>query len=213
MARIETVAALRRIIPEPRSRTSAKILPALDDQARDFIGRSAFCLLATTSKTGRIEVSPKGDEPGFVQIEDDRTLLMPERAGNNLAIGLQNILETGRVGLIFLVPRTGETFRVSGRAELRDDPELVARFSGERRPALLVTRIAIEHCYFHCARSILRAKLWEPESWPPPNRILFSKIIAPRVGGGRELAQAIEASVEEAYTTRLWTNEPADKPA
>jgi PPOX class probable FMN-dependent enzyme len=181
--------------------------PALDEQARDFVRTSAFCLLATSDETGRIEVSPKGDEPGFVQIEDDRTLLMPERAGNNLAIGLQNILANGRVGLIFLIPRTGETFRVSGQAELRDDPELIARFSGERRPALLVMRIAIEHCYFHCARSILRAKLWEPAGWPPPNRILFSKIIAPRVGGDAALEKAIEEDVALAYTSQLWSND------
>ncbi len=212
MGKIDTVAALRKILPEPRDRTKLKILPELDEQGFAFVKDSAFCLLATSGKDGRIEVSPKGDEPGFVHAEDARTLLIPERAGNNLAIGLQNILETGRVGLIFLIPGSGETFRVSGRATLHDDADLIARFASQGRPALLVTRVAIEHCYFHCARSILRANLWKPETWPEPRRISFSKINPLRYGGGTEVAQAIEASVEEAYTTGLWTNEPPAKP-
>jgi PPOX class probable FMN-dependent enzyme len=211
MARIETVSELRKLIPEPRDRTKLKIQPGLDGQGLDFIKDCAFCLIATTSSTGRIEVSPKGDEPGFVQAEDARTLLVPERAGNNLAFGLQNILETGRVGLIFLIPGTGETLRVSGRAELRDDADLIARFSSKGRPALLVTRVVIEHCYFHCARSLLRANLWQPETWPEARRISFGKILAPRLGGDAAVAEAIEASVEEAYTTGLWTNDASKK--
>lgn len=208
MARIETVAALRKILPEPNDRTKLKILPELDEQGLAFVKDSVFCLLATSGNDGRIEVSPKGDEPGFVHAEDTRTLLIPERAGNNLAVGLQNILETGRVGLIFLLPGSGETFRVSGRAKLHDDADLIARFSSNSRPALLVTRVAIEHCYFHCARSLIRANLWKPESWPEARRISFSKIIAPRAGGDAAFAQAIEESVEAAYTTELWTNDP-----
>ena len=211
MARIESVAALRKILPEPRERTKLKILPELDEQGLAFVHDSAFCLLATSNKDGRIEVSPKGDEPGFVHVEDARTLLIPERAGNNLAIGLQNILETGHVGLNFLIPGSGETFRVSGRATLHDDADLIARFSSKGRPALLVTRVAVEHCYFHCARSLIRANLWKPETWPAPRRVSFSKIIAPRAGGDAAFAQAIEESVEAAYTTELWTNEPLAK--
>ena len=211
MGKIDTVAALRKILPEPRDRTKLKILAELDEQGLSFINDSAFCLLATSNRDGRIEVSPKGDEPGFVHAEDARTLLIPERAGNNLAMGLQNILETGRIGLIFLIPGTGETLRVSGQAEIRDDVELIARFSSQGRPALLVTRVALEHCYFHCARSLLRANLWKPETWPEARRVSFAKIIAPRAGGDAAFAQAIEQSVEEAYTTGLWTNEPQGK--
>lgn len=213
MARIKSVAALRKILPEPRERTKLKILPELDEQGVAFVRDSAFCLLSTCGHNGRIQVSPKGDEPGFVQAEDARTLLIPERAGNNLAIGLQNILETGRVGLIFLLPGSGETFRVSGRATLHDDSDLLARFSPEGRPALLVTRVAIEHCYFHCARSLIRANLWKPETWPAPRRISFSKIITPRAGGDAAFSEALEKAVEDAYTTELWTNDPPAKPA
>jgi len=104
------------------------------------------------------------------------------------------------------VPATGETLRVSGTAEIFDDPDLVASLSSLGKPALLATRVHIQHCYFHCARSIVRAKLWDPKAWPAPGRVSFGKIIAPRVGAGAEVAAQIDAGVEGAYTTRLWTN-------
>ena len=206
MARLSSTADLRRIIGEPKPTTRAKILDALDAQSIDFLKRCPFALVSTTAADGTIEVSPKGDEPGFIRVEDPRTLLIPERVGNNLAFGLTNILATGRIGLIGLVPATGETLRVSGTAELFDDPELVATLSSSGKPALLATRVHIKHCYFHCARSVVRAKLWDPKAWPAPGRVSFGKIIAPRVGGDSALADQIDEGVAGAYTTRLWSN-------
>jgi PPOX class probable FMN-dependent enzyme len=206
MARLTSTADLRRIIADPRPTTRAKILDALDEQSIEFLKRCPFALIGTTAPDGTIEVSPKGDEPGFIRVEDPRTLLIPERVGNNLAFGLSNILATGQIGLIALVPATGETLRLSGTAEIYDDPELVASLGSLGKPALLATRVHVKHCYFHCARSIVRAKLWDPKSWPAPHRISFGKIIAPRVGADAELAAKIDASVEGAYTTRLWSN-------
>ena len=207
MARLTTVADLRRILPDPRPTTRAKILPALDEQAVAFLARSPFALLSTVGADGRVEVSPKGDEPGFIRVEDPTTLLIPERVGNNLAFGLQNILANGRVGLIALLPATGETLRVSGSAELHDDPELVASLGSAGRPALLAIRVRIEHCYFHCARALVRSRLWDPASWPSPGRVSFGRIIAPRVGGDAAMAGEIDARIEGAYTTRLWRND------
>jgi len=207
MSRIETVDQLRAVLGEPREATKAKVLPHLDQQASDFIRASAFAILSTVSREGVVEASPKGDEPGFVRIENETTLLMPERAGNNLAFGLTNMLETGRVGLIFLKPRTGETLRITGRAEIFDDGDLRAKLGTPERPALLAIRIHVERCYFHCARAMLRSKLWEPESWPPAQRILFGRIIAPRVGGDEAMAAAIDERVEKGYSTNLWRNQ------
>ena len=204
MSRIETLEQLRAALGEPREATKAKVLPQLDEQASDFIRASAFAIFSTVSKEGVVEASPKGDEPGFVRIEDATTLLMPERSGNNLAFGLSNILETGRVGLIFLKPRTGETLRITGRAEIFDDAGLREKLGTAERPALLAIRINVERCYFHCARALLRSKLWDPESWPPAQRILFGKIIAPRVGGDAAMADAIDERVQTGYTTNLW---------
>lgn len=206
MARITTKEELRRIIAEPRPATRVKILDALDEQSIEFLKRCPFALVGTTSEDGTIEVSPKGDEPGFIRIEDPKTLLIPERVGNNLAFGLNNIIATGKIGIIALVPATGETLRISGTAEVHDDAELVASLSSLGKPALLATRVHIQHCYFHCARSIVRAKLWDPKAWPAPGRISFGKIIAPRIGESADVAAQIDANVEGAYTTRLWQN-------
>lgn len=206
MARITSTAELRRILAEPRAATFSKILPELDEQAVDFLKRCPFALIATVGEDGRVEVSPKGDDPGFIRVENPTTLLLPERVGNNLAFGLQNILATGKVGLIALVPATGETLRISGRAEILDDPELVESLSALGKPALLALRIHIEHSFFHCARALVRSQLWKPESWPAPGRISFGRIIAPRVGGDAAMAEQIDAGVAGAYTTRLWKN-------
>lgn len=206
MARIASTDDLRRVIAEPRPTTRVKILDALDEQSIAFLARCPFALVGTTAADGTIEVSPKGDDPGFIRVEDPRTLLIPERVGNNLAFGLSNILATGKIGLIALVPATGETLRVSGTAEIYDDADLLASLSSLGKPALLAMRVRIQHCYFHCARSIVRAKLWDPKAWLAPGRVSFGKIIAPRVGAGDDVAAQIDASVEGAYTTRLWQN-------
>ena len=140
MARLTSTADLRRVINEPRPATRSKILDALDEQSIDFLKRCPFALVGTTAADGTIEVSPKGDEPGFIRVEDPKTLLIPERVGNNLAFGLSNILATGKIGLIALVPATGETLRVSGTAEIFDDADLVSSLGSLGKPALLATR-------------------------------------------------------------------------
>jgi hypothetical protein len=206
MARITSLEQLRQTLPQPRATTQAKLLDHLDGQARTFIAAAPFFLLSTIDAEGRIEVSPKGDVPGFVQVEDERTLLIPDRPGNNLAFGLQNIIANGHVGLIFLLPATGETLRVSGQAEVHDDADLTARLSAPGRPALLAIRVRVSRSYFHCARSVLRAGLWKPETWGERRRISFGAVIAPRVGGDQALAEQIDASVDGAYTERLWQN-------
>jgi len=206
MSQLRTVEQLRTVLPAPRETTKAKILSFLDEQAIDFLRTCPFGLMATAGRDGPIEVSPKGDEPGFVHVENEKTVLLPERAGNNLAFGLQNIIETGRIGMIFLRPRTGETLRLSGRAEIFDDADLLAGFAKSGRPALLAIRIHIERCYFHCARSVIRAHLWEPEHWPEAKRVSFGKIIAARTDSDEDQAAQIDAFVEQGYTTNLWSN-------
>ena len=206
MAQLKSLDDLRRVITEPRAATRSKILDALDEQSIEFLKRCPFALVGTVSADGTLEVSPKGDEPGFIRVEDPQTLLIPERIGNNLAFGLTNMITNGKIGMICLVPATGETLRISGTAEIYDDADLVASLSSLGKPALLATRVRIQHTYFHCARSIVRAKLWDPKAWPAAGRVSFGKIIAPRVGAGDEVAAQIDASVEGAYTTRLWQN-------
>jgi uncharacterized protein len=203
MAEIRSVEALRAMMGQPNRLTRMKIRDALDEQAKAFIARSPFLLLATTGEDGTLEVSPKGDEPGFVAIEDERTLLVPDRPGNNLAFGLTNIVQNPQIALIFLSPGTGETLRVSGRASLHDDVELCERLSARGRAATLVMRVAIARTYFHCARSVLRANLWNPENWPAPMKVSFGKIIADATAGDSTMADQIDSRVSEGYRTGL----------
>ena len=150
-----------------------------------------------------IMATPKGDGPGFVAIEDERTLLIPERKGNKLIQGLQNILATGRVALVFLVPGTEETLRVHGRAELTADPAVLARLEERGQPALLAIRVHVEQVFFHCAKAFKRSKLWQPDTWPEKLRISFGTMLAKRLGAGADAAQKIDAAVEEDYRTGL----------
>jgi hypothetical protein len=206
MAKIDTVQALRAVLGPHKPTTPAKILPRIEAQGAEFLRVSPFAVVSTVDAHGVVEASPKGDLPGFIRLENDRTLLMPERAGNNLAFGLQNIVANGRIGIIAFRPGTGETLRITGRAELHDDADLLAMLGGADKPALLAIRVHVERCYFHCARSVLRAGLWDPKTWADAQRVSFGRIIAEGLAQGTDVAAAIDESVQGAYTERLWSN-------
>ena len=199
MAHITSVAQLRERLPEPTGPTKLKVRDHLDEQSIAFIGRSPFLLLSTVDEVGAVEVSPKGDEPGFVHVLDKNTLLIPDRKGNNLAFGHINILSNPNIGLIFLLPGTGETLRVSGRATLHDDPDLCARLSARGAPAKLVMKVDVLRAYFHCARSIVRASLWQPERWAEPMKVSFGKIFAEIMKMDASAAPKIDEQVRAGY--------------
>jgi len=201
--RITTVEQLRALTGELNPVTPMKIGAALDESGRAFIARSPFLVLATADAAGRADVSPKGDQPGFVAVEDAGTLLIPDRSGNRLVFSLQNILENPHVGVLFLVPGTGETLRVNGRASLTRDPVILARLAARGKPALLAIRVEIEECFFHCAKAFLRASLWQPATWPSDVKVSFGKIMAGKLGSGDDVAQAIDAMIDEDYRTEL----------
>lgn len=177
MAKIETVERLRELIVDYGPRGGAKIRDHICEQGVAFIRRCPFLMMGTLGDYG-LEISQKGGEPGFVEVVDNRTLLIPEWVGNHLAIGLQNILRDPRVALAMLRPATDEVLRLSGRATLLDDEDICARLSAEGKPATLIIRVDVERTAFHCVRSARRAKLWDPESWDMPTRISFGKIYA-----------------------------------
>ena len=170
----EVIAApeeLRALLGTPSEGAIKKELPALDRHMRAYIDRSPFLLLATSGADGRCDVSPKGDGPGFAQVYDDRTLVIPERPGNRRADSLLNILANPHVGLLFLVPGWEETLRVNGRARLVRDADVLARFAVNGRPPLLAIAVEVEECFLHCARSFKRARLWETASWIPRDEL------------------------------------------
>ncbi len=199
MAHITSVARLRELLPEPTGPTKLKVRDHLDSQALEFIGRAPFLLFSTVDAEGCVEVSPKGDEPGFVQAPDSHTLLVPDRPGNNLAFGHLNVLGNPHVGLIFLMPGSGETLRVSGRATLHDDADLCARLAARGKPAKLVMQVAVTRAYFHCARSILRANLWQPDKWAEPMKVSFGKLFAEIMQMDQSAAPGIDERVGASY--------------
>jgi len=143
---------------------------------RAMIEASPFAVLATHGPDG-LDASPRGDAPGFIVVEDDKTLLLPERRGNNRIDSLRNILFDPQVGLLFLIPGTGETLRVNGKAAISVDPALLNRLAVDGKPPKCVLRIAVDTVYFQCARAIIRSQLWQgtgerPAGLPSPGTIL-----------------------------------------
>lgn len=200
---IETPEALREIIGEPMAGLGQKNLDRLYPEARDYIARAPFLVLATADAHGRMDASPKGDAPGFCLALDDRTLLVPERPGNKLAYGLTNILANPRVGLIFFVPGTPETVRVNGTATLTRDPAWMERLAARGRPASLAIRVHVEECFHHCAKAFLRSGLWKPEGWPERMKISFGKIAVNNLSVPDAAAEQIDGAVEQDYRENL----------
>lgn len=161
---IESAADLREFYPEPKERALQKQLDRLDAHCRRFVALSPFVVLATVSADGRLDSSPRGGGPGFVHVRDDRTLWLPDAPGNNRLDSLSNVAETGRAGLLFLIPGVDETLRVNGAARVRADAEARAPFDGERHRPRVVVEVVVEEAYLHCAKALMRSRLWDPAS-------------------------------------------------
>ena len=164
--RIESGAELTSIVGTPSAIAIKKELKVLDEHMRRFIAHSPFVVLSTHGADGRCDSSPRGDAPGFVQVVDERILLIPDRPGNRRVDSLHNIVETGRVGLLFLVPGVGETLRVNGRAILVRDAARLAPLSAQGKQPLLGVAVEVEECYLQCAKALIRSKLWESHDRP-----------------------------------------------
>ena len=179
---IESLAALRTLYPQPSERALRKQLDRLDEHCRRFIGLSPFLVVASADADGGLDASPRGGEPGFVRVVDEGTLLVPDSPGNNRLDTLTNILDRGRVGILFLIPGVDETLRVNGTARLTDSAQALARFDGERRRPKLAIEVSVREAYLHCAKSLMRAKLWSAESrvertvLPTINRMIHDQI-------------------------------------
>lgn len=201
--RITSVEQLRGIIGQSSPLVAHKLWKTLEPSAVEFIKHSPFLLLATADASGNQDVSPKGDGPGFVAIENDTTLLIPDRKGNKLIFGLQNILANPQVAIVFLIPGTGETLRVNGTAELTANPAILERLSARGQSATVAIRVTVRECFFHCAKAFIRSHLWQPEAWPPRYQISFGKILAEKTGGDDKVARQIDDFVEQDYKTNL----------
>ncbi len=159
---IRSIDELAAIVGTPSELALKKELKSLDPYMLQFIAHSPFVVISTHSVDGRCDASPRGDAPGFVQVLDERTMLIPDRIGNKRVDSYRNILETGRIGILFLIPSVGETLRVNGRAAIVRDEDLLIRMTAQGKSPMLAVAIEVEECFLQCAKALLRSKLWEP---------------------------------------------------
>lgn len=167
MQEITSEDQLRALLGEPVPAALAKERTALTDLDREWLAASPFCLVATSGADGSCDVSPKGDPAGFVLVLDDRTIALPERAGNRRADGYRNILANPHVGLIHLIPGRTDTLRINGRARLVTEPALLDRMVVHGHRPVLAVVVDIEQVFHHCGKAFLRSQLWDTGSWRP----------------------------------------------
>jgi PPOX class probable FMN-dependent enzyme len=163
---VTTLEELRALMGEPSELALRKDIGRLDEHCRAFIARSPFVLVATADASGHCDVSPKGDAPGFVHVLDERHLVIPDRPGNKRFDGIRNLLENPGIGLLFLLPRSEETLRVNGRAQIVRDPELLASFAVQGKTPQLAIVVEVRESFLHCAKCVKRSGLWETSKWP-----------------------------------------------
>ncbi|OBF46041.1 pyridoxamine 5'-phosphate oxidase [Mycolicibacterium peregrinum] len=158
---------LRAIVGQPTPAVAKKVTDRLSEAQQGWLKQSPLGFVATTDAHGRVDVSPKGDPPGFVQIIDDTTIAIPERPGNRRVDGFLNVLQRPHVGTVFVIPGRGDTLRINGSARILSDADYFdAMMVGGKRP-ILALEIDIEEVFFHCPKAFLRSDAWKPDSWNP----------------------------------------------
>jgi uncharacterized protein len=188
MSIIATIEQLEAIYGFPGEASTVKVAEEITPSYRVLIEKSPFAALATSGPEG-LDCSPRGDVPGFIRVHDEKTLMMPDRRGNNRVDSLRNIVRDPRVALLFLIPGSGSTLRVNGRAHVSADPALLACFKMDGKAPRTVVVMTVEEIYFQCARAIVRSDLWNPDkrvdarTLPTPGQIL-AEMSENRVGGG-----------------------------
>lgn len=202
-ASVETKEALRDHYPPPLERARIKTLPKLDRHCRNFIDLSPFLCMGTAAAEG-IDVSPRGDAPGFVHILDDSTIAIPDWPGNNRLDSLTNLTANPQIGIVFLIPGVQESLRVNGTARISTDAALLAQWSAngkQPRSALVVT---VREAFLHCGKALIRSRLWENDYRIERDRLpSYGCMLKDQIDIAQSAAE-IEASVEEGYRERLY---------
>jgi len=202
MTVLDTEAALRDCYDQPNQTVQRKIIPRLDKHARAFIALSPFVALSTSGPDGA-DCSPRGDAPGFVHVENDSTLLLPDRRGNNLIDSLRNVVQHPHVGLLFLVPGINETLRVNGTAKVIVDPDRLEPMTAQGKAPSSALEISVREVFFHCAKAMMRSDLWNPDKHVPRSSFpSLGRVIADQVAGVD--VDVVEATIAEGYKNRLY---------
>uniref|UniRef100_A6VYY0 Pyridoxamine 5'-phosphate oxidase-related FMN-binding n=1 Tax=Marinomonas sp. (strain MWYL1) TaxID=400668 RepID=A6VYY0_MARMS len=151
---------LRELYGYPKGRAKDKQLPSLERHSSNFLAHSPFVTISTYAKSGSVDCSPRGGNPGFVKIINDNCIILPDGKGNNRLDSLVNIIETGQIGCLFLIPGVDETLRINGLARISTSPEYLSLFSDDRNPPKTCIEITIKEVFLHCAKALMRSELW-----------------------------------------------------
>lgn len=200
---IADLAALEALYGQPGAASVAKEVTRLTSGYRALIEASPFFVLATSGPDG-LDASPRGDAPGFLRVADERTLLIPDRRGNNRVDSLRNILHDPRVGLLFLIPGVNETLRVNGRAVIDVDPALCDSFAVDGKAPKSVLVVTIDSVFFQCARAVLRARLWDPTAQVTRASLPSTGALLAEASAGQEGGEAYERSLNERIPKTLY---------
>jgi len=195
---------LASILGDASDLVKQKISQSLNEAMTEFIQRSPLVFYSTVDSRGLVDVSPKGDAPGFVHVDDDGKLLIPDRPGNKLAYGYKNLLHNPNIGLIFVVPTMTETLRVKGKAVISHDPEILETLAAQGKPALLCASIEVEECFFHCGKAMIRSKTWKPDRWTHYKDSLLAKGLASKLDSEDLTEEVIQGHLEDSYRDALY---------
>jgi PPOX class probable FMN-dependent enzyme len=202
MSQIETTADLACFYGTPSVLAQRKTIDHIDPHARAFIARSPFLVLSTADADGWPDASPRGDPPGFVTVEDEHTLLLPDRPGNNRVDSFHNVMANPKVGLLFFVPGHSHSLRVNGAARLLTDDALCRRVAMQGKPARAVLEVKAKEVFFHCGKSLIRSRVWDPAQWPDRAGLAsLGTAVAEQIGFD---PAAAEAMVAESIARRLY---------
>jgi len=201
---IDTLEGLRTVYRPAAPRAELKVLKRLDAHCRKFIDLSPFYVISSARADGRADASPRGDPPGsLVHVLDDRTLLLPDRPGNRQVDTLTNLVERPHVGLLFFVPGFTETLRINGWAEISTDPKLLEPLAIKGKPPISVLKVTVEEAFLHCAKALIRARLWDPAAQVERSCFpTYGQVLADQIAGAD--AREIDAGEAESARTELY---------
>lgn len=196
---------IRDCYGEVMSLSAQKVIRVLDRHARAFIERSPFLTLATCGADGDLDVSPRGDPPGFVKVLDDRTLAIPDRPGNRRLDSITNVAETSKVGLLFIIPGFDDTLRVNGTARISRDPELMQLMVVQGKPALSAIVVTVNEVFMHCAKAFIRSRLWKPDALQDRRSFpSLGQVIADQIKQADLDVVETDRGIDENYRTELY---------
>lgn len=175
---VTTAEHLRHIVGEPTEAVAKKVAPRLSSIHRDWIAHSPLAFVATTDADGNVDVSPKGDPPGFVRVIDDATIAVPERPGNKRVDGFLNVLQRPHVGTLFVIPGRGDTLRINGVGTVLSDADYFDDMTVKGNRPILALEIAVREVFFHCPKAFLRSDTWKPETWTPDAMPSVAQMVA-----------------------------------